>query len=207
MSSGAELAWQGSLLDGDEPAADATFGGLTRHQIDATAWVDHLAGWLSGADVVFEQLLAAADWQAHTRVMYGNVVDQPRLTASWRKPARIRAAVPVIEEIRALLSERYGVVFDTGGLNLYRDGRDSVAWHRDRIPKAIEDPLVAIVSVGHARTFLARPRGGGRSTRFALGHGDLLVTGGTFQRTWEHAVPKVASAAGPRISITFRHSA
>jgi alkylated DNA repair dioxygenase AlkB len=71
---------------------------------------------------------------------------------------------------------------------------------------SIVDPIVAIVSVGHPRRFLLRPKGGGRSVGFELGRGDLLVTGGACQREWQHQVPKV-STAGPRISITFRHSA
>ena len=57
---------------------------------------------------------------------------------------------------------------------------------------------------GERRKFLVRPRGGGASRAFMLGHGDLLVTGGTAQRAWEHSVPKV-SQAGPRISLAFRH--
>jgi alkylated DNA repair dioxygenase AlkB len=130
---------------------------------------------------------------------------QPRLTAAWRDDARLAEHVPVLGEIRRLLSLRYARDFDTGGLNLYRDGRDSVAWHGDRIPKELHEPVVAIVSVGEPRRFLLRPRGGGRSLRFELGAGDLLVTGGRCQREWQHCVPKVA-AAGPRISITFRHS-
>ena len=108
--------------------------------------------------------------------------------------------------MRIALSQRYGVAFDSVGLNLYRDGRDSVAWHRDRIAKDIDDPLVAIVSVGEPRRFLLRPVTGGHSRALLLGRGDLLVTGGTCQRTWQHTVPKVAKA-GPRISITFRHGA
>jgi alkylated DNA repair dioxygenase AlkB len=88
---------------------------------------------------------------------------------------------------------------------LYRNGRDSVAWHRDKLPQSLVDPIVALVSLGEPRRFLLRPRGGGRSHRFQLGAGDLLVTGGRTQRDWEHTVPKVA-AAGPRISVAFRHS-
>jgi alkylated DNA repair dioxygenase AlkB len=102
------------------------------------------------------------------------------------------------------LGERYGNEFDSVGFNLYRDGRDSVAWHGDRISKNVSHPLVALVSVGEPRKFLMRPRGGGASKPFDLGGGDLLVTGGLAQREWEHSVPKVASA-GPRISIAYRH--
>jgi alkylated DNA repair dioxygenase AlkB len=107
---------------------------------------------------------------------------------------------------RRALSARYDVEFNSGGLNLYRDGRDSVAWHRDRIAKTISHPLVGILTLGSARRFLVRPFGGGRSIRFDPAAGDLIVTGGLMQREWEHCVPKVAEA-GPRISVTFRHSA
>ena len=71
---------------------------------------------------------------------------------------------------------------------------------------AIDDPFVAIVSVGEPRRFLLRPGTSGKSRALLLGGGDLLVTGGSCQRTWQHTVPKVAKA-GPRISITFRHGA
>ncbi len=100
------------------------------------------------------------------------------------------------------LGQRYGVVFDSVGFNLYRDGRGSVAWHGDKIVKAIAEPILP-VSLGEPRRFLLRPKGGGSSQRFDLGRGDLLVTGGTTQRTWEHAVPKVARAGPPRISVAF----
>jgi alkylated DNA repair dioxygenase AlkB len=110
----------------------------------------------------------------------------------------------VLDQMRLFLSDHYGVHLDSAGLNLYRDGRDSVAWHGDRIDKKIDKPIVALVSVGAPRKFLLRPKEGGRSRSFLLGRGDLLVTGGTTQRTWEHSVPKVATAA-PRISIAFRH--
>jgi alkylated DNA repair dioxygenase AlkB len=96
------------------------------------------------------------------------------------------------------------VLFDSAGFNLYRDGQDSVAWHGDKIRKEIQDPIVALLSLGEPRKFLLRPKGGGKSQAFALGHGDLLVTGGQTQRAWEHSVPKVA-LAGPRISVAYRY--
>jgi alkylated DNA repair dioxygenase AlkB len=67
-------------------------------------------------------------------------------------------------------------------INLYRDGRDSVAWHGDRIRKEIAEPVVALISLGEPRRFLIRPRGGGQSLAFTLGRGDLLVTGERAQR-------------------------
>lgn len=207
----ADVVWQPSLLGasgGDEPDAprvDRAFTGLVRRQLDETAWVDHVPGWVTGAGEVFEALLAGVSWRHHTRRMYDNVVDQPRLTGSW-KSSNGEAVLPVIGEMRDALGERYQRDFTTGGLNLYRDGRDGVAWHGDRIPKEVVDPVVGIVSLGHPRTFRLRPKGGGRSIPIEVANGDLVVTGGTAQRTWEHAILKTASA-GPRISITFRHGA
>ena len=132
---------------------------------------------------------------------------EPRLTSWWGAESGKPLEPPILERMRQALSDRYGVEFDSMGLNLYRDGRDSVAWHGDRIAREIAEPLVAIVSVGEPRRFLLRPKakGAGLGTRrLMLGRGELLVTGGTTQRAWEHSVPKVASA-GPRMSLTFRH--
>ena len=197
MSATPELSWQPSLLAVDEPHVDTTFASLERVQLDERAWVDFCPRWLLGADAVFDEVVERARWQQPDRPMYGQIVTQPRLNAKWPKLA-------IIEDMRRALSERYGLEFVSGGCNLYRDGRDSVAWHRDRIAKEIVDPIVGIVTLGQARPFLMRPRGGGRSTRFLPGPGDLIVTGGTAQRDWEHTVPKVREA-GPRASITFRH--
>jgi alkylated DNA repair dioxygenase AlkB len=116
----------------------------------------------------------------------------------------------VLEGCRRALYRHYGAElgepFRTAGLCLYRDGKDSVAWHGDTIGRGKnEDNMVAIVSIGTPRALLLRPRGGGGPTlRHQLGHGDLLVMGGSCQRTWEHAIPKTARCLGPRISIQFR---
>jgi alkylated DNA repair dioxygenase AlkB len=93
----------------------------------------------------------------------------------------------------------------TTGPCLYRDGRDSVAWHSDRFGRhSRTDTVVAIVSLGERRNFLIRPVSGGPALRKRLGAGDLLVMGGRFQQTWEHSVPKTTRPVGPRISIQFR---
>jgi alkylated DNA repair dioxygenase AlkB len=207
MTDTASLTWQPSLLAAEaEPAIDAAFARLTRIRLDQHAWVDHATAWVTGSDEVFRRLREEAPWQHHVVPMYGRMVAQPRLTAWWRLESDEPPFLPLIEEMRAALSRHYGVTFDSVGLNLYRDGRDSVAWHRDRIANAIDDPFVAIVSVGEPRRFLLRPGTSGKSRALLLGGGDLLVTGGSCQRTWQHTVPKVAKA-GPRISITFRHGA
>lgn len=210
-------AFQASLFDAPTagpdqagaPDVDPAFEGIVRTELDATSWIEHLQGWARQSDQLFEELVAGQRWEQRSRHMYGRVVDEPRLTAWWRASSGRPLSPPLLERMRALLSDRYGVELDSAGLNLYRDGRDGVAWHGDRIAKSVAEPLVAIVSVGQPRAFLYRPaahnRDVPRRTRsLLLGHGDLLVTGGAFQRRWQHTVPKVASA-GPRISITYRH--
>ncbi|MDP9066967.1 MAG: alpha-ketoglutarate-dependent dioxygenase AlkB [Actinomycetota bacterium] len=205
MSPSPGFVWQPSLLGaGEAPAVDARFASLTRVDLDTESWVDHAPGWVSGSDALFGELVERLDWGQRSRKMYDREVTEPRLTSLWRKSSGSPLEPEILEEMRALLSQRYGIEFDSAGFNLYRDGRDSVAWHGDRIRKGIAEPLVALVSVGEPRRFLLKPREGGSSRAFMLGRGDLLVTGGRTQRTWLHSVPKVASA-GPRISIAFRH--
>lgn len=198
-----KLAWQTSLLGTAEPAVDPTFRGLTRTELSEDSWVDFVPGWLQGADEVFAALADRAPWSQRDRVMWGKQVPEPRLTCGWAE-ANVAGIAPVLADARIALSAHYGVHFNSGWLNLYRDGSDSVAWHRDRIPLGNPFPWVGILSLGSQRSFLVRPYGGGPSLRFDPAPGDLLVTGGFMQRHFEHSVPKVAEA-GPRISVTFRH--
>jgi alkylated DNA repair dioxygenase AlkB len=184
---------------------DRSFSCLRRVQLDETSWVDHAPGWVIGADLLFERIIEARSWGQRSRRIYDGRVDEPRLTDAWGASTGDSLQPSILEDIRSLLSARYGRDFDSVGFNLYRDGRDSVAWHGDRIPKEVKDPIVALVSLGEARRFLLRPKGGGASRVFRLGRGDMLVTGGRTQRAWEHSVPKVARA-GPRISIAYRHA-
>ncbi|WP_167475982.1 alpha-ketoglutarate-dependent dioxygenase AlkB [Nocardia arthritidis] len=198
---------QGSLLDGFGEAELGSLDGLRRTELSQGAWVDLLPGWLSGADALFDRLAAEVPWQAERRPMYDRVVDVPRLLCFYEEGETLPD--PVLDAARDALSAHYlrelGEPFRTAGLCYYRDGRDSVAWHGDTSGRgATHDTMVAIVSVGAARSLLLRPRGGGPSLRFPAGHGDLLVMGGSCQRTWEHAVPKTRRPAGPRISIQFR---
>lgn len=199
--------WQPSLFDhAAVPSIDRAFSRLQRVWLDGASWIDHVPGWLSRSDVVFERVLETRGWQQRSRHMYDRVVKEPRLTASWNAGSGDPLHPPILEEIRRTLCGRYGRGFDSVGFNLYRDGRDGVAWHADRIPDDIETPIVALVSLAAPRPFRLRPkeRGAGETRTFFLGGGDLLVTGGNTQRTWDHAVPKIASA-GPRISLAYRH--
>ncbi len=198
------MPFQPSRRDDAPPSFDRTFSRLERIRLDETSWIDVAPGWVSGSDRLFALVLRTRRWGSRTRWMYDRRVVEPRLTSPWSAADGVPLEPAIVDEMRVALGDRYGVVFDSAGFNLYRDGRDGVAWHGDKIVKAIAEPVVPLVSLGEPRTFLVRPRGGGRSRAFRLGRGDLLVTGGTTQRTWQHSVPKVARA-GPRISIAFRY--
>jgi alkylated DNA repair dioxygenase AlkB len=199
---------QGSIFDQAEETRPGALTGLRRNVLGEGAWIDLLPGWLRGADPLFEWLAAKVPWREERRPMYERVVDVPRLLAFYDEGAALPH--PVLVEARDALSAHYapesGEPFVTVGLCYYRDGRDSVAWHGDRFGRGgVQDTMVAIVSVGAPRDLLLRPlRGGGPVVRRALGHGDLIVMGGSCQRTWQHAIPKTARGVGPRISIQFR---
>lgn len=199
--------FQGSLLDGFDDVHLEALERMRRTPLSSGAWVDVLPGWLRGADTLFERLAGEVPWQAERRPMYDRVVDVPRLLYFYEEDQPLPD--PILDDARAALSMHYqrelGESFRTAGLCYYRDGRDSVAWHGDTSGRgATHDTMVAIVSVGAPRALLLRPRGGGASLRYTVGHGDLLVMGGSCQRTWEHAIPKTRKPAGPRISIQFR---
>lgn len=191
-----------SLFGGGLPQVDRGLTRLRRTSLGDGAWLDHQPGWLSGHDAVFDAVRDHADWQHERRRMYEREVDVPRLTASLPLDA---PGHPVLVQAASVLSQAYGTRFDRLHAALYRDGRDSVAWHGDRVLDRPEGTLVCIVSLGEPRRFLIKPAAGGRALTFHLGWGDLFVMGGTVQRTWRHGVPKVASA-GPRMSLMFRRS-
>jgi alkylated DNA repair dioxygenase AlkB len=200
------IAVQQSLLDLCDQAAP----GATRPEraaLSRGAWIDVQRGWLSGSAGLFARLADTVPWRAERRRMYDRTVDVPRLLRFYGEDEPLPD--PALDACRLALSGHYaaelGEPFVTAGLCFYRDGRDSVAWHGDRIGRgSTQDTMVAIVSLGTARPLLLRPAGGGPTRRYSLGHGDLLVMGGSCQRTWEHAVPKSARPTGPRISVQFR---
>ncbi len=202
------VAVQVSLFDQANQSEDRPPGSsVVRTDLGHGAWIDVGRAWLADADALFDRLLPTVDWQAERRPMYDRVVDVPRLMHFYDEGVLLPD--PALHQAREALVKRYrddvGGPFCTAGLCLYRDGRDSVAWHGDRIGRgATEDTLVAIISLGSTRRLLLRPRGGGHARRFELASGDLLVMGGSCQRTWEHAVPKTARPVGPRISVQFR---
>jgi alkylated DNA repair dioxygenase AlkB len=213
-----DVDFQASLLDELTPTAIPVLGDLgpavQRTVLSDGAWVDVRPGWVTGADELLLRLVREVPWHAERRRMYDRVVDVPRLLKFYGDDDRLPH--PLLVEARRRLCAHYaaelGEPFTTAGLCYYRDGRDSVAWHGDTIGRSrTEDTMVAIVSFGDARRLLLRPRagaatarGGGGTLSFLAGHGDLLVMGGSCQRTWEHAVPKTTRPVGPRVSVQFR---
>jgi alkylated DNA repair dioxygenase AlkB len=197
----AGVAHQPSLFGRGAPAIDvAALDLATRQALDAESWIEHLPGWVTGQEALFDELVRTTAWRRERRRMYDRMVEVPRLIASLPADG---PGHPILESIRRVLNARYATVFTNLSLGYYRDGRDSVAWHGDTTARDLPEAIVATVSLGEPRRFLLRPKEGGRSLALRLGWGDLLVMGGACQRRWRHAVPKVASA-GPRIAVMYR---
>ena len=230
------MEFQGTLFDAGPGLAPAGPSPLApaRTTLSRGAWIDVQRNWLGDADDVLATLAREVPWRAERRQMYDRVVDVPRLVHTYGVGEPLPHAS--LEAAREALSDHYrpelGEPFVTAGCCYYRDGRDSVAWHGDRIGRGRSvDTMVAIVSIGDPRRLALRPRregaahrdsprlgedadelqgrhqggprGGGEAISVEMGHGDLVVMGGSCQRTWEHSVPKVAHA-GPRMSVQFR---
>jgi alkylated DNA repair dioxygenase AlkB len=199
------------LREGDRVGQFGRLDRSARIQLSRGAWLDVVPGWLPGADDLFERLAETVPWRAERRWMYDQVVAVPRLLSYYGADDPLPD--PALAEARRALDEHYrpeiGESLCTAGLCLYRDGRDSVAWHGDTSGRRVKETIVAIVSLGTPRALMLRPRRSagkqdGQTRRYLVGHGDLLVMGGTCQRTWEHSVPKTAKPTGPRISVQFR---
>jgi alkylated DNA repair dioxygenase AlkB len=202
---------QPSMWDlAEEATLTPLAGSVVRRELSRGAWVDHLPGWVAGSDAVLDVLLGDIGWREDRRQMYEREVAVPRLLRWYGGNETLPH--PLLTDAREALNRYYGPElgerFVSAGMCLYRDGRDSVAWHGDRIGRGRSaDTMVAIVSFGSPRPLMLRPAGGGgESLRFPLGHGDLVVMGGSCQRTWEHCIPKTAKPVGPRVSVQFRPS-
>ena len=182
------------------PAVDADVR-FTRLQLDERSWVDVARHFLRGADTLFDELRRGVEWRQPQRHMYDRMVDDPRLSHWYGGDEPLPHET--LAEVQRALAAHYGVPFTGVGLNYYRDGRDSVAFHRDRELRRLEDTRVAVLTLGARRPFRLRPVGGGRSIDLAPASGDLLVMGGACQLGFEHGIPKVVYA-GPRISASYR---
>lgn len=188
-----------SLFGSGQVGFDGAFYQNQRIDLDDEAWIEYSPLWLTGDQTLFDALVDSAGWEQPIVKMYDREVRTPRLVA------KISPTIhPVVPELIEALSTRYSTQLDQVSAGWYRDGNDSVAFHGDRIARELPETTVATVSLGGARTFHIKPKEGGPSRTFSLGHGDLMVMGGSCQRTWEHSIPKAASAP-PRMALMFRH--
>jgi alkylated DNA repair dioxygenase AlkB len=213
-----------ATIPADPPAVE-------RVQLDEHSWVDIVRAMLPDPCGVFEDLRDRTTWEQGRVFRYERWIDEPRLGSFKRyerlgavpqppqppqpPPTDLDASEQPLHDVRAWVSRRYGVHFDGHALALYRDGRDSVAWHRDRELKWLDETVIAVLSLGSQRPWLMRPLTGRRGDTGDDAHdmsdvidihpagGDLLVMGGRCQAAWLHCVPKL-STAGPRISVQWR---
>ncbi len=185
-------------------SADDGFTTATRTELDPHSWVEVVPFWLSGADALFERLAAEVPWKEHYRRLFDHTFLEPRLTAEY---GHLRDAPAPLAAMADVLSKHYCVRYDSLWLNLYRDGRDSTGWHRDRFSCRQPECIVPVLTLGATRRFLIRPRGGGPSVGFSPRSGDLIVMGGRCQQDWIHGVPKTPGTREARISVNFQSSA
>jgi alkylated DNA repair dioxygenase AlkB len=181
---------------------------VERLQLDDSSWVDIVRGFVPRAGEVHDELVERVAWEQGRVFRYERWIDEPRVS-SWQSGD---ARHPALAEAQAWIAERYSVTFDGVGLARYRDERDSVAFHRDRELRWLDDTVIGVLTMGAQRPFLIRPLTGRRSgaddRAGALdvrpASGDLLVMGGRCQAGWLHAVPKVTGRCRSRISAQWR---
>ena len=155
------------------------------------------------ADAWFAALQAQADWTTLRRPMYDRMVDVPRLLASYRTDA-LPEHLPLAEML-VRVQQKVSAPYNGIGLNLYRDGNDSVAMHSDKLHTLVEGHPIALVSLGAPRRMLIRAKDGKRATlSVELEPGSLLCMSHASQFTHEHGIPKTRRPQGPRISAVFR---
>jgi alkylated DNA repair dioxygenase AlkB len=157
----------------------------------------------------FEAIRAQVDWQSERRPMYDRVVDVPRLLAGFALDGS--DAIPdALREAARAVRDTLGVAFTHVGLNHYRDGRDSVAPHNDKLHSIESGYPIALLSLGDTRRMDIREKlpaiegGKRRSWRIDLEAGSLLVMSHASQLHYDHGIPKVTTPVGPRISLAFR---
>lgn len=148
-------------------------------------------------------------WQQRDIVMFGKQHPEPRLTAwfgpEYKYSGIKREAAPFPDKLVSLRDElcrKCDFDFNSVLLNLYRNGKDSMGWHRDNEPE-LDSSLIASISLGSDRRFLLRKRSNGTKLEVSPTSGSLILMF-NLQDEWEHSVPKTSKDVGPRINLTFR---
>lgn len=172
---------------------------------DESGRIDYIPAAVEGATATgwFETLRAGVPWTMQRRRMYDRDVDVPRLVSSFHLDDP--GLPPVLADAAARMVELAHAPFTSVGLNLYRDGHDSVAPHNDHLYEITEGRPIALVSLGAVRRMTIRsktlPR---RVLDLDLEHGSVLVMSYETQKHYDHGIPKVRATVGPRISLAFR---
>jgi alkylated DNA repair dioxygenase AlkB len=179
------------------------FGSTNRVLVDdATGRVAYYPDVLNVSESreLFELVLSHAPWKNEQMWMYDKMVDVPRKSAYYGSDCPL-----LLLEAKRRIEEQLDYQFSNVSLNYYRSGRDSVAWHSDRIEEMRPNPTIALLSLGSTRQMLlrtkARPR---RTLSIDLDPGSVFVMSGASQECWEHTIPKTLRPADPRISVAFR---
>jgi alkylated DNA repair dioxygenase AlkB len=177
-----------------------------RIELEGGSWIDISRGWLNGADALYAHLQSTVAWQQGRVFRYERWIDEPRLGAGF---SLATAPHPVLVDAHRILQSQYRARFDGFGLAYYRDARDSVALHRDREMRWLDETVIAILSLGAQRPFLVQRRDShdpSAARDLSPASGDLMVFGGRFQADWLHGVPKVRHAVRGRISVQWRYT-
>jgi len=162
------------------------------------------------ADHYYNTLMAETPWKQEEITVYDKTHLTPRMTVWYgknRSPDKpVRPLTPTLELIKAKVEATAGIEFTSVLVNLYRDGKDGVGWHRDHDRELGPRPVVASVSFGETRLFEIRHKFKKElpKIRIPLHHGSFLLMAGTMQHYWEHQVPKTAKIIKPRLNLTFR---
>jgi alkylated DNA repair dioxygenase AlkB len=174
---------------------------------DERGRIVYTAGFVDDATarVWFDELRNRVEWRAQRRMMYEREVDVPRLMASFRLDQADATRLAAIADAAARVIERLKVRFNSVGLNLYRDGRDSVAPHNDHLNEIEQGCPIALVSLGATRRMTIRakepPK---RVLHVDLEPGSLFVMDYATQLHYTHGVAKTTEPVGERISLAFR---
>ncbi|HJZ78615.1 MAG TPA: alpha-ketoglutarate-dependent dioxygenase AlkB [Vicinamibacterales bacterium] len=160
---------------------------------------------LATADAWFVELRQGVEWHAQRRMMYDREVDVPRLTGHFRLDPAVAGTPSAILDAARHVIETLDVPFNSVGLNLYRDGRDSVAPHNDHLNEIRKGFPIALVSLGATRRMTIRAKAEPRRLiHIDLEPGSLFVMDYATQLHYTHGVPKTDDAVGERISLAFR---
>lgn len=178
---------------------------VERIALDDASWLDVVRGFASDTDATFAWMIDNVAWQQNTEIRGGRKVDDPRLYGGL---SRAQAdADPMFRFTRLILDARYRVQLSGPSLVYYRDGRDSMGFHRDDEMRWVDHTIIAGLAFGATRPFQLVARSGGPVTSIDIAAGDLYVMGGRCQADWYHGVPKIPEGCGPKISAVWRWTA